>query len=275
MAETKSAFRRRGRPKAFSASGQGAIQSVDRAFNVLEALAERDGTTLTELAAYLGQPVATVHRVLNTLERRRYVETNPERQEWHVGPQAFRLGSSFLRRSDVVELSRPTMRELMLETGETSNLGIERSGEVLFVSQVETTESIRAFFPPGTLSPLHASGIGKALLSAYDDARLATFLRKAKLERFTGTTICDRVVLTEELRKTRERGFSFDDEERTPGMRCVASCIVNVFGETVAGISVSGPTTRLPDAKIASMGQLVHRAAAQVSRRLGAQEPER
>lgn len=266
--------RRRGRPKGFNPSPQGPIQSVDRAFDVLEALAARDGVTLSELAAHLGQSVATMHRVLSTLERRRYVELSPDRQEWHVGSQAFRLGSSFLRRSDVIELSRPVMRDLMMETRETSNLGIQRAGEVLFVSQVETTESIRAFFPPCTLSPLHASGIGKALLSAHDEPRLDRFLRSATLERFTGTTITAPDELRDELRRTRERGYAFDDEERTPGMRCVAACIVNFFGEAVAGVSVSGPAVRLPDSKVAEVGALVRSAAAQVSERLGALRSE-
>jgi len=76
--------------------------------------------------------------------------------------------------------------------------------------------------------------------------------------------------LREELQKTRERGYSFDDEERTKGMRCVAAPILNVHGEAVAGISVSGPIHRLPDADIHRIGERVRNAARMVSRRLGA-----
>ncbi len=171
--------RRRGRPKAFNGpQTQNTIQALDRALDVLDALATPEGKTLSELAGQLGQSAATMHRVLATLERREFVEISPDRQVWHIGPEAYRLGAAFLRRSNVVERSRPIMRELMLETGETSNLGIEKDGNVLFISQVETHESIRAFFPPGTLSPLHASGIGKALLSTYDEDRLSALFKK-------------------------------------------------------------------------------------------------
>ena len=71
-----------------------------------------------------------MHRVLATLEHRRYVENNPDRQEWFIGPEAFRLGSAFLRRTNIVERSRGVMRDLMALTGETANLGIERDGDV-------------------------------------------------------------------------------------------------------------------------------------------------
>ncbi|NLR97544.1 IclR family transcriptional regulator [Rhizobium sp. P38BS-XIX] len=263
--------RRRGRPKAFNGpQTQNTIQALDRALDVLNALATPEGKTLSELAGELGQSAATMHRVLATLERREFVEISPDRQIWHIGPEAYRLGAAFLRRSNVVERSRPIMRELMLETGETSNLGIEKDGNVLFISQVETHESIRAFFPPGTLSPMHASGIGKALLSTFDEDRLAGLFHKKTFERFTEKTVQSFEQLREELQNTRDRGYSFDDEERTKGMRCVASPILNVHGEAVAGISVSGPKHRLQDGGIAQLGERVKNAARMVSRRLGA-----
>lgn len=263
-------LRKRGRPKGAKPEQPAAgIQALDRALDVLEALASHEGITLTELADFLDQSPATMHRVLATLEHRRYVESNTERQEWFVGPEAFRLGSAFLRRTNIVERSRSVMRDLMVKTGETSNLGIERDGDVLFVSQVETHDTIRAFFPPGTRSPLHASGIGKALLSAFDEERLGAFLKTAKFTRFTDKTIANANELREAIQQTRRRGFSFDDEERTIGMRCVAASIVNSYGEAVAGVSVSGPTIRMPDNRVREIGHLVSEAANEISRQLG------
>lgn len=267
----KQTIRRRGRPKGVSKPNAATgIQALDRAFDVLETLALHEGITLTKLAETLEQSPATMYRVLATLENRQYVECDSDRQTWFVGPGAFTLGSAYLRRTNIVERSRSVMRDLMSRTGETSNLGIERDGDVLFVSQVETHETIRAFFPPGTRSPLHASGIGKALLSTFDDARLDSFLKTATLTRFTDKTITRADELREAVRITRQRGYSFDDEERTVGMRCVAAAILNSYGEGVAGISVSGPTIRMPDARVREIGQWVSEAAAEVSKRLGA-----
>ena len=166
--------RGRGRPRAFhDKTEQNTIQSLDRAMTVLQALAGFEGISLTQLAENTDQSPATAYRVLTTLKTRGIVEIDQQRQTWHVGAGAFRIGSAFLRRTNLVERARPVMQRLMEVTGETANLGIENARHVLFVSQVETHASIRAFFPPGTQSPMHASGIGKALLAQFDEPRLA------------------------------------------------------------------------------------------------------
>jgi len=162
------------------------------------------------------------------------------------------------------------MRRLTAKTGETSNLGIDWEGHVLFVSQVESHQFIRAFFRPGSTSPLHASGIGKALLSTYDEARLATAIDRCAFEPFTGKTIRSISALKRELDTIRQRGFALDDEERTKGMRCVAAPIVNAYGDTVAGLSVSGPIERFPDEHLDALGQDVVNAAREISALLGA-----
>lgn len=263
--------RRKGRPRNFyGKTPQSTIQALDRAFDVLAVLATHSGLTLSELASDLDQSPATMHRVLCTLEARDVVEMDPQTQTWHIGPMAFQLGSAFLRRSGVIERSRPVMRELMEETGETSNLGIERKGHVMFISQVETNESIRAFFPPGTISPMHASGIGKALLSTFSEDRVKRVLKSQDLRAFTERTITSQHALQEDLARARQRGWAFDNEEKTQGMRCVAAPILNLFGEAVAGISVSGPTYRMPIEAIDQIGAQVRSAADTVSRALGA-----
>lgn len=266
--------RRMGRPRSFDRKSQKTtIQALDRALDVLDALAGADGMTLTQLATHLDQSPATIYRVLSTLEGREIAEMDPQSQTWHIGSMAFRLGSAFLRRSSIIERSRPVMRELMQDSGETSNLGIERNGEVMFVSQVESTAAIRAFFPPGTLSPMHASGIGKALLSRFPEPRLDQYLRNTDLTGFTSNTIVTPETLIQDLDRIRSRGWAFDDEEKAEGMRCIAAPIINIYGEAVAGISISGPTHRLPESAIERIGTLVADAADRVSRSIGSPEP--
>lgn len=262
--------RRKGRPKAFYSKESAPVQSLDRALIVLETLANNSGLTLTEVSEKLEQSPATIYRVLNTLAARGIVESDPQTQAWHIGPMAFRLGSAFLRRSSVVDRSRPVMRHLMELTGETANLGIEKDDFVMFVSQVETHESIRAFFPPGTLSPMHASGIGKALLSRYSDEKLDRFLKGRQFESFTSKTLCNAQVIRNEMQMIRSNGFAVDDEERTLGMRCVAAPILNYYNEPVAGISISGPAHRLSPDKITDIGKIVSAAAQNLSKGLGA-----
>jgi len=264
-------IRARGRPKSFyKKASQNTIQSVDRALDVLELLASKNGMTLSEVSAELRQSPATIYRVLTTLQARGMIEVSATSQLWNIGPNAFQIGYSFLRRSSVVERSRPIMRDLMVETGETANLGIEKSDMVMFVSQVETHETIRAFFPPGTQSPLHASGIGKALLAHYSTGRIRRLLQNNTLEKFTDKTITDPEELLKEMAKIRTHGYAFDDEEKNQGMRCIAAPILNFFGEAVAGISVSGPTHRMTSERIQDITKAVKKAAFTLSQNLGA-----
>lgn len=263
--------RARGRPRDWhDKTAQNTIKSLDRALEVLETLSDIGGSTLSELADAANQSPATVYRVLITMEGRGMVEFNPTDQVWHIGARAFLIGSKFLRRTNLVERARPILRRLMEATGETANLGMERGGQVLFLSQVETHESIRAFFPPGTLSPMHSSGIGKALLAQRSASRLDDIIAEHGLMQFTHSTLTDRTALDTDLAKTRERGYSIDAEERNIGMKCVASPVFDANGEAVAGISVSGPASRISVEKIAGFGAEVARAATDLSRAIGA-----
>ena len=260
----------RGRPRDWhDKTAQNTIKSLDRAIEVFEFLSEEQGKPLTTLAKELQQSPATVYRILVTLESRGLVDFDVIEQVWHIGPKAFIIGSRFLLRTSLVERARPFLRALMEATGETANLGIERNGHVLFVSQVETNAPIRAFFAPGTLSAMHASGIGKALLAHLDETRLKRFTARG-LESFTPYTLSDPQALAADMVTTRARGYALDDQEKNLGMRCIAAPILNAYGEVVAGISVSGPTTRVTPDQVDHLAQSVMRAARDVSTALGA-----
>lgn len=261
--------RTRGRPRGWDdKTAQNTIKSLDRAMEVFEYLSGHQGLPLSALAAETGHSPATVYRILITLEGRGLVEFDPAEQIWHIGARAFVIGSRFLRRTSLVERARPILRRLMEATGETANLGIVQQRSVLFVSQVETHASIRAFFPPGTLSPLHASGIGKALLAEMPDERLADVM-SAPLERFTPNTLAEPGALRADLAAIRARGYSIDDEEKAPGMRCIAAPVFDVHGEAVAGISVSGPSARIGPDQTAEVAGPVMAAAAELMAAIG------
>ncbi len=264
----------RGRPKAFhDKTDQNTVQALDRGMEVLSHVAAHPGRTLSEISETMGEAVATVFRALVTLQGHGMVEVEEPGQFWHVGPGAFRVGSAFLRRTKVVERARQPMEALMRQTGETANLGIEVGDEVMFVAQIEASEAIRAFFPPGTKGPMHSSGIGKALLAWYPEDRVRSILERKGLEKFTSLTITSDSSLLRDLEHTRDRGFAIDDQERAEGMRCIAAPIFNAYGEPVAGLSVSGPAFRVGLSDAARIGALVRDAADRVTEATGGVRP--
>ena len=166
--------------------------------------------------------------------------------------------------------ARPSMRDLMEATGETANLGIETSGMVLFLSQVETHESIRAFFPPGTLSPMHASGIGKALSGTFEGPRCAVFMAPS-LTSLPPNTICTGGGFDGRSQADPARGFALDDEEKTLGMRCIAAPIFNHHGRGGGGHLRLRATHRVTADTVPKIGALGPKAAGDaVPRSLGA-----
>ncbi len=262
--------RARGRPRAWDdKAAQNTIKSLDRALEVLVQLGEMQGGTLSEIAGALAQSPATIYRVLTTFHGRGFADFDAQAQVWSIGPAAFTTGSHFLRRTSLMERARPIMRDLMETTGETANLGIERDGRVLFLGQVESQATIRAFFPPGTASAMHSSGIGKALLSRMDEKRQREVLVAGQLEQFTPFTLTDPETIIAHLQASKARGYAIDAEERNVGMRCIAAPVFNVYGEAVAGISVSGPTSRITERKLAAFAEPVMSAAAALTRAIG------
>ena len=262
--------RARGRPRGWDdKTAQNTIKSLDRAMEVFDYLSRAQGRPLSALAQETGQSPATVYRILVTLEARGLVEFDAEAQLWHIGAQAFVIGARFLRRTSLVERARPILRDLMEATGETANLGVEKGGMVLFVAQAETHENIRAFFPPGTLSPMHASGIGKALLAQMPAERFAAVVGRGPQERFTPATLAHLPDLEADLAEVRARGYAVDREEKSEGMRCIAAPVFDHTGGAVAGLSVSGPSSRMAQDREAGISAAVRRAAAELTSALG------
>lgn len=262
--------RQRGRPRAFNGPAEGnSVQSLDRALRILAIVAGGSGLSLSEIAEASGIAASTAYRMLTTLENHGMVEFDQSDQLWSIGVETYRMGASFLRRRKLVDRARTLMQELMEKTGETANLGLAEDDCVVFVSQVETHQTIRAFFRPGTRTAFHASGIGKAVLAHLDSDRVSAIAGKSGLEAYTDKTLANLPALQGNLAEIRARGWSVDDEERNMGMRCVAAAIFNEFGEPIGGISISGPTVRVTQERAAQIGPIVKDAAAQLTAMIG------
>jgi len=261
--------------KPVSKDRTGQVQSLVRALSILNTLAESDdGLSLSDLALMVGLAPSTTHRLLTTLQNERYVVFDAERRVWNVGVQAFETGNAFLKSRDLVSLARPLMRRLMETSGETVNLGICDHGEIIYLAQVECLKLMRAITRPGGRVPMHCSGIGKALLAWVSEHEVNSILHARGLQRVTSTTIVTPAKLREDLVKTRQRGFSYDDEENGVGLRCVASVIFDENGLPLAGISLSGPTARLKDERIQVLGANVSEAAMAITLAMGGKIPK-
>lgn len=262
---------RRGRPRLKTNEKNVAsppVGALDRGIRILIFLADARSSTLAEVSRAVSIPPATVHRLLTTLQQRGMVVHDPEQGKWRIGPQAYRIGSTFEEGSNLLEVAPPVMRTLSEETGETANLAIEEGGQLLYLIQVESENPIRASFKNGTAAYFHTSGVGKAIMAYMEEAALESLLAPQTLVSQTPNSITNTQDLRAELDKSRLRGWALDDEERFPGMRCIAAPVFDSLENVVAGVSVSGPISRFPDNKLESLAASVVKAAANISERL-------
>jgi IclR family acetate operon transcriptional repressor len=245
------------------------MQSLDRAIRVLDIVSEGDGVSLTHISRRAGLAPSTAHRIVATLESHGLLQQDREQGHWLIGVKTFQIGSAFLRNRKVSQVARLFMRELMEATGETVSLAIEDEDNAVFITQFECHSPVRTFHRPGSRVAMHASAVGKALLSCKDEKSIRQFLERAGLPRLTEKTVTDPVGFERELQITKQRGWSVDDEERITGMRCVGAPILNEHLEVLAAVSVSGPTARMTSERLSEFGPIVKRTAAAITRAVG------
>ena len=234
------------------------VQSLVRALGIINQLAENDeGMTLSRIVERVDLAPSTVHRLLTTLEQERYVHFDADGRLWSVGVQTFVAGSAFLKSRRLVAVARPYMRALMEECRETVNLAIEHDCEAMYVHQVERRSTMRPAATVGTRVPLHCSGVGKALLFAMTENHLEKALPEEGMPRLTVKHDRQQIDVARRcVVHARERGFAVDDEEHGVGLRCVAATVLDEFGEPMAALSISGPTTRISGDRISRLADL-------------------
>ncbi|MBV0890950.1 IclR family transcriptional regulator [Paracoccus sp. Z118] len=252
----------------------GTVQSVDRALALLEALATHtEGARLTALAKQVGLAPSTAHRLLTTLERRGFAQFDGVASRWHIGRKAFAVGVAYTRWQSFIAAATPFLRRLRDLSRETANLGVLEDGEVITVAQVESREIIRAIAPPGGRAPVMNSGMGKAIVATWPDDAIAELVERHGLRPATSRSLVTMEAVRAEIDLIRARGYAIDDEEFTPGMRCVAAVVWSPTGDPVGAISISALAARLPPKDLAAMGENVRRAADELTDVMGGKRP--
>jgi IclR family acetate operon transcriptional repressor len=246
------------------------VQSLDRALDLIEALAGAEERGVSELASQTGLVPSTAHRLLATLVARGYAAQNPVTGRYLLGYKLLELTSGLQdRMARLRTAARPHLEAIQEETGETTNLCVLEGRNVVYVDSVSGTRSVRLFTDIGYAIPAHTSGAGKALLAWRDPVDVAALLGAAPLAASTPRTLTTLDALQEDLARIRRRGYSTDNEEHELGVGCVATPILDRTGSVLAAISVSGPTTRILHADTADTAGLLREHAEQVAASLG------
>lgn len=253
---------------AAARQASGGVQSVHRAFDLIEIVAAHGGhLAIGEIAAATDIPLPTIHRLLKTLVERGYMRQMPNRR-YALGFRLVPLGATA---SSMVGVNTETLlAELVSELGETANLAILSGAHAEYVAQVPSRHSMRMFTEVGRQVELHCSGVGKALLAQLDDDQVRSVIDRVGLPAYTPHTLTTHTALFADLAAIRERGYAIDEEERESGVRCVAVPVGPDLTSWMA-MSVSGPLTRMTDEVVARAVPLLQSAAARLTAELSDQ----
>jgi IclR family acetate operon transcriptional repressor len=218
----------------------GSVQSVERAFHLLELLADNGDSTLTELSAAIDVPAPTTHRFLKTLVSLGYVRQLPNRQ-YALGLKLTRLAGRV--DSQLAPIVAPHLDTLAREIGESANLAVLEGHMVVYIAQSPSRHAMRMFTEVGHRAYTHLTGVGKAILADLPDEEMARIVGRAGMPAATERSITDLTKLRKELNRIRRTGYATDNGEQERGVVCYAVAIPDI--PISMAISVSGPSFRM------------------------------
>ncbi|MBX3604045.1 MAG: SMP-30/gluconolactonase/LRE family protein [Piscinibacter sp.] len=242
--------------------------ALDKALDVLDAIGRSGaGLSQAELGAQLALPRTTLYRLLGTLTARGLLRRDPQRRVYCLGLRCFEYARAAYAMPDLVAAAGAELRGLRDMTGETTYLAALDGLEVVALDRCDSAHGRRSNTALGQRKPLHCTSQGKAILAALPAEQREAIVRELPLAAVTPRSITERRRLQAELRLTATRGWSIDDEEIVPGVRCCGAAIVDAQGAVRGAISVAGPAFRLTMERLGLIGPEVAEAA----RRIGAQ----
>ena len=193
----------------------GLVQSLCRALLLLEKLSEADnGCRLRDLCRSTGLSPSTAHRLLTTLEQRRFVAFDKDNSIWQVGSKCLTVGAVFMRKRTFLSDAARHMEILSQSLGEIVNLGVlDDDANVLVLKQTRARQLSSGLTAVGSRVSRHASAMGKVLLASKSSTERERALRLPNFTRFTPKTIVEPSNLLAELEIVSARGYAIDDEE--------------------------------------------------------------
>jgi IclR family KDG regulon transcriptional repressor len=251
-------------PSAYS------VPSVSRAMKILELLAQSQrGLTLSDISRKLALPKSSAHVLIKTLENTGYLKSSKLNGKYCFGLKLISLSNMALENLDLREQARPFLQELALRAGLTVHLAILEGAEAVIIEKIEAPGMLRLATWVGRRLDANSSGVGKALLAFASEGSGDRRFTGRPLARHNRNTISSPERLARELKRVRERGYAFEDEEGEIGFRCIGVPLHDSANRVIAAISVAGTTSQISNERVAKLASIVKATAVQISAHLG------
>ncbi|MEH7238163.1 IclR family transcriptional regulator [Bacillus sp. JJ1562] len=239
------------------------IRSLQRAIDILNCFTmEENELSLTEISKKINLAKSTVIRLLYTLELNNYVERDPATFKYRLGKQLYFIGNLAGRSIEIRSVAKATMERLRDQTRETVNLYVLEKESRICIQQFESLQSVKHTVRIGEKLPLTLGATGKVLLAYQSD----DFIEKIYILENPKKSKAD---FKKELRQIVDERFAKSIDEREVGSSAIATPIIDVNGNVIAALSISGPTVRFEEKVISKFKKQLIDGGKEISANLG------
>ena len=225
------------------------------------------GQGTSEIARQIQMNKTTVFKLLETLQLVGFVEKSAHDSRYKLGFGLIKIACNSLQQLDIVTMATPFLEQLHKETDETIHLAVLNDLSLIYVTKLDSTQSVRTISRIGKTAPLYCTGMGKAMLSTFSREEIDRYIAATKLQQHTRYTITNESQLREELQKIRELGYAIDNEEHEEDIRCIAISLT-AKAQLFGSISISAPKYRMDDMTIQRYLPLLFEAQRNIVERL-------
>ncbi|MBS0336723.1 MAG: IclR family transcriptional regulator [Proteobacteria bacterium] len=252
---------------------RGGIQSLERAFAILEEVARNvEGINVADLSKAVGLHNSTTFHLVKTMAQLGYISQVRESKRYRIGTKLFTLAAGALEENSFLAVATPVLEKLTGETGESAHFAIRSGNSIVVIARTAGSGLLQMVDRNGGQRPAHATALGKVLLSPLNDAQIRQFLGPEALRKFTPKTISERDTLLREIAEVRRTGIAYDDGEFDEEIRCVAVPVFDFAGRVAGAVGISGAVWRLSLQSLQAKAEQVREAARSISAQLGYSE---
>lgn len=220
-----------------------AVQSIERAFVVLEALAVAPAG-ITDLSARIELPKSTVARLLATLEGLDAVERG-EGGRYRIGLGLLHLAGAIDASAALASAVIPHLTGLANTLGEAAGFSVPTGYSIHYLAQIESPNAVQVRDYTGLKVPMHVGPSGLCMMSQWPKEDVDRYLKRP-LEAYTNKTVIDPSKIRNRLQAIRGEGHCWVFEEFAEGLNSVAAPVADDAGRIVGALHVHGPSYRFP-----------------------------
>jgi IclR family KDG regulon transcriptional repressor len=224
------------------------VKSADRVLDIFELFAEvQESMSLTEISRSLNMPASSTYKLLKNMHARGYLETDRHEKMFYLGHKIFEIGTRYVQKTNLAVEFQQVAERIVDEVNESVFLSIRNGDKVLYIGEKQSSHPIRFVSHLGMKLPLHATAMGKVLLSSMNSEEAEQLYSNEELGSLTERTVQHYSELKGQLEQIRNEGLAYSYGEAVQGVRCVAAPIRGSEEQVIAAMSVSIPESRLTE----------------------------